>query len=440
MFVTHQPIIFTLALSLITGTATASTIRIATYNIRFLDTDFTEEGDRLEKLKTVIHELQADVIGLQEIDDRAALEMVFDKNEWHIIIDDDSDEEQDLALVVRKTLNVEGVPTDLDVEAGHFLFPDSNDDNFFPDRRDVLSIKLTLADDDTSFHVLVVHAKSRFGGRATTESRRAGASRELLKVLEQKFDGEPFILLGDFNDTPDDRSLNILETGNPSATTNKEEIRGPFLFNLTESLCAEGRVSFGRNTRDIDRDLGKVNTIDPEARERNFEHRNYDEHTGDQLFDQILIPIWMEHVYVPGSAKVFDHPDAAKGNDKSRASDHLPVFADFAFTAPCPARIASLLPNPPGRDRGKERVTLASSGGAAVDIDGWVLVDLAGNEFNLSSTIPSNGERVITLPPGKLPLNNTGDTIRLLKKNGDVCQVVSYSRHDVHEGIIISFD
>ena len=51
-------------------------VRIATYNIRYLDTNVSKAGDRLQKLTEVIQLLEADIIALQEIDDRAALELL----------------------------------------------------------------------------------------------------------------------------------------------------------------------------------------------------------------------------------------------------------------------------------------------------------------------------------------------------------------------------
>ena len=50
--------------------------------------------------------LEADVIGLQEIADRAALELLFPPVGWRIVIEDDSGETQDLAAVVRSGRNI----------------------------------------------------------------------------------------------------------------------------------------------------------------------------------------------------------------------------------------------------------------------------------------------------------------------------------------------
>ena len=62
-----------------------TTVRVATYNIKFLSTNVTQQGDRLEKLIEAIGLLDASVIGLQEIDDRAALELIFPPSTLDII-------------------------------------------------------------------------------------------------------------------------------------------------------------------------------------------------------------------------------------------------------------------------------------------------------------------------------------------------------------------
>jgi endonuclease/exonuclease/phosphatase family metal-dependent hydrolase len=61
----------------LTTAAWSAQVRVATYNIQFLSTDVVNQGDRLGKLREVIALLDAHVIRLQEIADRAALELVF---------------------------------------------------------------------------------------------------------------------------------------------------------------------------------------------------------------------------------------------------------------------------------------------------------------------------------------------------------------------------
>src|SRR5688572_22652298 len=98
-------------------------VRVASYNIKFLSTEVTTQGDRQAKLQEVIRRLDADVIGLQEIADRTALGLIFPSSDWHIVIDDDSGDTQDVAVVVRKPLRVVGLPADLDADDQNFLFP-----------------------------------------------------------------------------------------------------------------------------------------------------------------------------------------------------------------------------------------------------------------------------------------------------------------------------
>jgi exonuclease III len=434
----------------LTGVARAEThVRVATYNIKYLKTGLN--ADRKEKLEKVIDELGADIIGLQEIDDRAALKQLFDTDDWHLIIDDDSGENQDLALAVRKTFDLHNVPADLDAEDEHFLFSGSSNNSAFPDRRDVLCVGVKIpgrAADDPLF-IMVHHGKSRFDGRQRSEHRRIAASQAILHKLEHDFDDKDFILLGDFNDNPDDASLNILETGNPNAPGGPESNPGPFLINLTEPLCVAGHVSHGRKSDEVDGD--RVDTIDPESRHRNNEMRGTNQNSGDILFDQLLIPPQLLENYAADSAAVFDRAFAAKGNNTTRASDHLPVFADFVFASEggggggTAVRIVGLLPNPAGTDRGHEQVVLQNMGNAAITLTGtWILKDRADNEYELTGTLPAasganNGRLTITMTEFSMPLNQSGDTVRLLRDGVEVHRV-TYPRGDVIEGQMIHFN
>jgi endonuclease/exonuclease/phosphatase family metal-dependent hydrolase len=189
--------------------------------------------------ESVIDTLGADVIALEEIDDRDALEQIFG-NRWRLIIDDDSGNTQDVALAVRSDLELPDFGNDLDADDDDFLFSGSTNNEFFPNRRDVLAVNVRVPDENVTFTVLVIHAKSRFGGRTTTEPRRIGAAVALIQRIGADYDGQPVVVLGDFNDTPDDRSLNVLETGNAEAGPGPDRQSGPFLINVTEPLYNDG--------------------------------------------------------------------------------------------------------------------------------------------------------------------------------------------------------
>lgn len=448
---TPRRTIFTLLVLSFLGPAAHSqqNVRVATYNVKFLDAaQLGNQGNRQEKLKQVISELGADVIGLQEIDDRAALERIFSPDEWTLVIDDDSGDDQDLALAVRKaSLNVLGVGVDLDADDQDFLFPSSADNLFFPNRRDVLAVELQVPGTQARFWILVVHAKSRFDGRAATDDRREGAARRLIQVLEQQFDEREYVLLGDFNDNPDDRSLNILETGNPLALAGPEQIEGPFLINLAERLVVLDVVSHGLNATNIDPTTNRINPVDPGSRERNNDARGTNANTGRILFDQILIPAQTVDNYLANSIQVFTGTMALEGNNTNRASDHVPVFADFVFggeePAPQPApsgvRIVALLPDPNGPDPGNERVTLRNNSSSQVNLQGWKLVDRAGNGFALSGQIGAGQSRTFTLPANVMPLNNSGDEVSVVDSQGNIVHTVSYLTSQVKPGQEIAF-
>lgn len=418
-------------------------VRIATYNIKYLKANVKTE--RRKKIKKVIELLDADIIALQEIDDRKALEAVFDKNEWLLIIDEESGNNQDVALAVLKArFKLPDGPADQDADNEHFLFPGAANNTFFPNRRDVLCVRVKAKDEDVSFFVMVLHTKSRHervGGRATNEHRRVGAARALVDKIRADFDDKPFIMLGDMNDNPDDASLNILETGVKTAAGGREDIAGTFLLNLTEPLCAQGHVSHGLKSDAVVGD--RLNTIDPSSRDRNNNYRGTNANTGDILFDQILIPAWMADAYVADSCKVFDIAVAAKGNSSNRASDHVPVFADFVFNpdgdvpAPATLRIISLLPNPAGVDENNEQVTLQNGTADAVDLAGWKLVDKAGNSFSFSGQIASGATKTFTMQ-AKPFLNNMGDTV-WLEIDGQKSSEVTYTAADARSGATAVF-
>ena len=104
----------------------------------------------------------------------------------------------------------------------------------------MLRLEIELPDGSDRFTLLVNHTKSRFGGRADNDPRRELAASRLVQALEPQIDGNKIIYVCDCNDSPDDRSANILETGDPSAAAGMEETPGPFMINLTEPLYAMG--------------------------------------------------------------------------------------------------------------------------------------------------------------------------------------------------------
>lgn len=317
-------------------------IRIATYNIQHFKVE--QAAGRLDRLTQVLEHIQPDLVGMQEISNRAALEQLFNKDRWYLIIDDDSvpateeERDQDLAFAVRKErFELIGMTEDhLNADDKDFLFPQAEWDEIFRARRDVLRLKLRVKGSSPPFEftVLTNHGKSRLGGRAQTDFLREAASKAIIRVLKHDYADQAVVFMGDFNDNPDDRSLNILETGDPNAPAGPQEKPGTLLVNLTEPLMVAGHVSEGLGPRSV-KD-GKINTFDPESRKRNNDLRGTDKNTGHILFDQILASPPMAKLCVPGSVKVCDYPAALEGKRNERTSDHLPVHADFVVPGNLP--------------------------------------------------------------------------------------------------------
>ena len=131
-------------------------LRVADYKIKFLSVeDLDAKPQRKQRLKTVIEQLKPDILALQEIKDRQALEQLFDSDEWSILIDDDSNDAQDLAIVVRRPLKFKD-RTDLDADDADFLLPGPTFENLFRNRRDVLVGVVEIPGETEPLHVMVV--------------------------------------------------------------------------------------------------------------------------------------------------------------------------------------------------------------------------------------------------------------------------------------------
>ena len=117
---------FTIVFSGFTCEKGSQIIKVATYNIYFLDDGISVE--RKANLRKVIELLDADIIGFQEIKDPAALKNILPPN-YQVAMIDDSSEVQELAIAVRSPLKVRSV---------RYVFPDTDVDNAFPRKRDLL--------------------------------------------------------------------------------------------------------------------------------------------------------------------------------------------------------------------------------------------------------------------------------------------------------------
>lgn len=311
-----------------------SRVRFATYNIEWFGEDAAPE--RVQRLKNVIKSLDADIVALQEIQSLAALRQVFG-NEWTLHGQDEPDEDQDVALAVRKPFQVES--------AGN-LFRAPELDEAFPGKRDVLQA-VVVAPSGEKFRVYVLHNKSRSGGRIKTDRQREMAMGMLAAWIAGRAD-DSHVVLGDLNDGPDDVSVNILESGNLRAPAGRHQWEKPLLVNLAEPLYDADGVTHGLYKL-FKGDSVMMEPRVPGAKEENERLRGKeyrfpaDVKVEPILFDQILISPALASRAAPAS--IFAGKDALEGEagrtekdasgkavyrvKATRASDHLPVFFDL---------------------------------------------------------------------------------------------------------------
>ena len=311
-------------------------IKVATYNIYWLDDGISNA--RQERLQTVIDKLDADIIGFQEIQSKSALERILPDN-YTIGMIDDPEELQELAIAVREPFEI----TDFKM-----VFPEKVHDQAFPRKRDLL--QAYVEGYGRRLIILVHQAKSRSGGRDKTNPRREASATMTMRYLTSRVKYDHIVLLGDFNDNPDDRSLNILEYGNPDALPGIDQVPDAFLYNTSEAMLDSNYCSYGYNYL---YDKLESDTFDPMvsgARAENNKWRGKPHNFAQDvkvkaiLFDQILVSQNLkDHVLSSG---VFTHAEAVRGT-RSRisfsgdeivyttrgdfASDHIPVWTILKF-------------------------------------------------------------------------------------------------------------
>jgi endonuclease/exonuclease/phosphatase family metal-dependent hydrolase len=189
-------------------------VTVATFNVLNLfdeeDDPYTGDEntppkpmDQLRPLAAAIHTLDADVLALEEVENRAYLErfvtaMLGDMGYQHIVCFEGNDRRGiDCAVISR-------LPVGPVTSHRHLRFDEKGrpgGDMCF--RRDLLQVRIEPAD-CPAFTVFVVHLKSKRDGGDKTEGYRLGESLRIRGILDDllKQDKDAlFLVCGDFNDT-----------------------------------------------------------------------------------------------------------------------------------------------------------------------------------------------------------------------------------------------
>lgn len=309
-------------------------LRVMTYNIQWFSEDANPE--RLANLRKVVAECAPTIVGVQEVQSKKALRQVFGDG-WEIGMVDDPKEQQEVGIAVKKPYVL--VSSDV-------VFPSPNLDSFFPGRRDVLRAVVQTPSGE-SLTVYVVHMKSRRGGRMSTDWQRESACGLLASYIAGQRNEPNVVVLGDFNDAPDDRSLNILESGDLLAKAGDNAASQRLLVNVTAPLAAEDGVTIGMS------DLFLGEALPPKvagaaadnARLRGQDYRfPQDVKVPQAFFDNVLASLALAarvkgarvHSSVAalqgskGRTTVADDGSVTYDDKGDLASDHLPVVVDIS--------------------------------------------------------------------------------------------------------------
>ncbi|MCP4591311.1 MAG: endonuclease/exonuclease/phosphatase family protein [bacterium] len=267
------------------------TVTIASYNILNLFDDqddpyHPDEGTppkpaaQLQKLAETFRALNADVVALQEVENRGILEqfnrtLLAGLGYEHVVLFEGNDKRGiDVAVLSR-------LPVGAVTSYRHIGYqnPDGQPARF---RRDLLRVRI-LPPDAQSFDIFVMHLKSKRGGDAATNVRvgEAAAAREVLDDVLRADPDACFVFCGDLNDTFDSSAVRTLVGSGPT-------VLKAFFDELSED-----------------------------------QHPTYNREPYRSMIDFILCSPAMARRHVTGSHRVL------AGTVESSGSDHNPVVDQF---------------------------------------------------------------------------------------------------------------
>ncbi|MEE9296679.1 MAG: endonuclease/exonuclease/phosphatase family protein [Phycisphaerae bacterium] len=278
-----------------------SEITVGTYNIRNLydavddlyhndDTTSPKPRQEMEKVAQVIRKINADVLALQEVENRGYLErfvevFLSDMGYEHIVLIEGNDlRGSDVALLSR-------VPVGAVTSHRHLRFPDATN-KISRFRRDLLRVEIEPAD-RSPFEVWVVHLKSSHDGRDLAERIRMGEAHMIRELADRRLKADPhaaFVVCGDFNDIAESISL--------------------------EMLMGEGKYALTHFAEEV-----------PAA-----QHVTYNREPYLSMIDFMLCSPAMAQRYVKGSFKIYG------GTLEGTGSDHNPLVSRFRLGPKAQAR------------------------------------------------------------------------------------------------------
>ncbi|MDR1654236.1 MAG: endonuclease [Prevotellaceae bacterium] len=183
--------------------------------------------------------------------------------------------------------------------------------------RDLLLVTGNVPSGDT-LHIIVCHLPSRLEGELESENRRifvAQTIRNQVDSLIDTYKKPNIIIMGDFNDYPDNKSITqVLKAESPSATPQSNK-----LYNLALPLHRAGKGTYKHSGQ-----WGMLDQFIVSGNLLNTENDFYTQQADANVFDEKFL---LEKDAAGLGTKPFRTYNGFAYNNGY--SDHLPLFVDF---------------------------------------------------------------------------------------------------------------
>lgn len=200
----------------------------------------TLAGEQVQAIAKVIRRVDADVIGLCEVEDRRTLEafnaqMLGRKYPYCVLFEGNDERGIDVALMSKHPIGAMRSNA-FAVDPLEAKRRDGVTPRLF--NRDCIEVDVELPDGRGVLHVLVAHLKSKRGSddlEMETDRKRLRQSEEMARIVATRYAraGKPHrvVVCGDFNETPDRNGLNGAALG-PHKTSIDPILTGAGLANI----------------------------------------------------------------------------------------------------------------------------------------------------------------------------------------------------------------
>lgn len=224
----------------------------------------------------VLQNTRADVVAVQEVHDKKALDALVDKYmtgnpyPYRVIVPGNDSRGINVAILSKYPI------VDVHSNVGETFDVNGRKQHF---SRDFLEATVRVKD-GFDFTIGTTHLKAQAGGQAA-DDKRLGEGKEIHKILTERmaaYPGRRYVVCGDFNDVESSPAVRAVKGHDGDAAR------------LYDPLAGSSEISHPATHRRI---------------------------------DFLLLSDGMKDAYIEGSEHVVNDPDAAKG------SDHLPVVAQF---------------------------------------------------------------------------------------------------------------